>query len=156
MTRSPEDIAAAKQKNEARLKLYNEVVDQANLRKLLLSDVSFKINREMDVSSEKPRKAIDGRMVSFSKDPESNAIAATIEWSITMKVGRKLYAKCIAVYHVIYDGFSIEDEEILELFAFNVGRPATYTYFRSLFATLDWAAELRLPPLPVMKFFPKV
>lgn len=158
MSSSNEKTAAqeAKLKNDARLKLYNKVVDEAKLRKLLLSELTFKVNREIDTNAVKPKMGFSGRMVEFSSDLESGTIAATIEWSVLLKSGRRTFAKCAARYHVIYDGFTIRDEEILERFAFNVGRPATYTYFRTLFASLDWASELRNPPLPVVKFFPKV
>lgn len=156
MARDKEDATAAKERNEARLQLYNQVVTDARLRKLMLSDLTFKVNRELDVSSSKPTMQFEGILAAFSFDAEAKAIAATIEWIATQKQGRKVYSKCAAQYHIIYDGFTVEDEDILERFAFNVGRPATYTYFRALFASLDWAAELRNPPLPVVKFFPKI
>jgi hypothetical protein len=48
-------------------------------------------------------------------------------------------------------GFS---EDIIKMFIDHVGKTATYAYFRALFAQLDWSANLRSPPLPVLSFLP--
>lgn len=156
MAKTAEQVAEAKERNEARLKLYNKAASEARLEKLMLSDLTFKVNRELESATTKPSMAFDSQLIAFSYDDTAKAAAATIEWSATQRVGRKIFSKCTAQYHIIYSGFSIGDEDIIARFVFNVGRPATYTYFRSLFATLDWAAELRNPPLPVVTFFPKI
>ncbi|MCY1642112.1 hypothetical protein [Methylorubrum sp. SL192] len=145
---------------EERRRKYNRAVRQANLVTILLSKIDFKVNRDV----KRPAKgegnssvpSYGGKLVKFQYNDEAKAFIASVAWTVEIKVGRQTYAKCLAHYDVIYNGFSDVDEEIVELFAENVARPATYTYFRALFASLDWSSELRLPPLPVIKFHPKV
>lgn len=153
-------VSGASPDPEERRRKYNRAVRQANLVTILLSKIDFKVNREIKrpVKSDerKSTPSYGGKLVKFQFNEEAKAFIASVAWTVELKVGRQTYSKCVAHYDVIYNGFSDIDEEIVELFAENVARPATYTYFRALFASLDWSAELRLPPLPVIKFHPKV
>lgn len=140
---------------EARRAHYNRTVREANLRAILLSSLKFDVRRSV-TGSEKRTPAYRGRLAKFAFDEEKGAAFALVEWEVVIRVGRRVLAKCTAQYDVLYDGFTVKDAEIVQLFAENVARPATYSYFRALYANLDWAAELRAPPLPVVKFYPKV
>jgi hypothetical protein len=139
---------------------YNRAVREARLVTILLSKVDFNVNREIPRpsrdNSDRPNLSFGGTMSNFFFDEEKKVCIARVEWKVELKSGRQKFAKCTATYDVMYDGFGDVDEAIIRLFAENVAQPATYSYFRSLFASLDWSADLRLPPLPIVKFHPKV
>jgi hypothetical protein len=163
MAKEPsKDLAAAdaSPNPEERRRKYNKAVRQANLVTILLSKIDFKVNRRIapDEKASRPvgKPSFGGRLADYQYDEETKACLASVAWTVEIKAGRQTYAKCVAQYDVIYDGFTEVDEDIIQLFAENVARPATYSYFRALFASLDWSSGLRLPPLPVMKFHPKV
>ncbi|MEE8630222.1 MULTISPECIES: hypothetical protein [Methylobacterium] len=145
---------------EERRRKYNKAVRQANLVNILLSRVDFKVNRDVrppvrGAENSSP-PSYGGKLAKFTYFEEEKACFATVVWTVEIKSERRTYAKCVAQYDVIYNGFTEVDNSIIELFAENVARPATYSYFRALFANLDWSSDLRLPPLPVVKFHPKV
>jgi hypothetical protein len=143
---------------QERIRRYNKTVREAQLVTVLLSSVKFDVKRHVWVRTreQKPKHAYDGSLKYFSLDTEKKTAFASVEWQVSLKVGGKLLAKCSAIYDVIYDQFSETDETILRAFVENVARPTTYAYFRALYASLDWAADMRSPPLPVIKFMPKV
>lgn len=142
--------------NERRLNLYNKIVTEANLAKLILTKVDYQVNHSVMASDKEPSLKYHGSLVEFDHDKDAGAIIAGIKWTADIRCGRKKALHFVANYVVIYDGFSTDDAGILERFADNVARPASYSYFRSLFATLDWASDLRTKPLPVVKFFPRI
>lgn len=138
---------------------YNRAVRTADLSAILLRDVKFKVDKALAPNRDRPTKMTgqcNGSMIGLAVDEETGALTASIEWGVELKAGKKRVASCKAVYDVVYNGFSEVDDKIVGLFAENVARPACYAYFRSLYASMDWAAELRFPPLPVVRFNPKV
>jgi hypothetical protein len=140
---------------EKRRANYNRAVRTSRLVNILLSGVDFKVNRTVGDPSG-GRASYGGEIKKFFFDPEEGVILCNVEWTVEIKVGRKRFLKCAAVYDVIYDRFKDIDEEIARIFAENVARPACYAYFRALFAQLDWSADIGSPPLPMVKFQPKV
>jgi hypothetical protein len=135
---------------------YNQIVREAQLAVLLLSKVDFKVNRSVAAEEGASKLSYAGRLVEIAHMREQGACGAGVEWLVEIKKGRKQLARCTARYDIIYDGFDSYDDEIVAVFVENVAQPATYTYFRALFANLDWSAELHTPPLPVIKFYPKI
>lgn len=140
---------------EERRNLYNRVVREARLVQILLTKVNFQVDRNL-FGLENAKLVYGGKTSYFKYDQESSSCSIGINWSVKMQSGKRSAVKCTANYDIIYDGFTVNNEEVLQIFADNVARAATYSYFRSLYASLDWAAELRSPPLPVLKLFPKV
>lgn len=141
---------------QERRQSYNRAVREARLVKIVLSAVKFGVKRSVPFSEASVRKlSYGGEVVEFAV-VKKNALGASIKWSVNIKSGRKQVATCMATYNIVYDNFSSLDDETARLFAENVAQPATYAYFRALYANLDWSAELRSPPLPVIKFHPKI
>lgn len=155
-------VVSAEQKEADALKRradYNRAVRTAELNSILLRDLKFKVDRKAAPVRGQPVKMTgecNGAMIGLRVDEESGAMTASIEWGVELKVAKKRVASCKAVYDVVYNGFAEVDDDVVGLFAENVARPACYAYFRSLYASMDWAAELRFPPLPVVRFNPKV
>lgn len=150
--------ASEQEDGEARRRRYNKAVRQARLVAILLTSVKFSANRGVDWDGDFSsfNMNYNGEVSRLHFDAEKGALFARIEWDVNIKCKRKSYAKCVAEYDVIYNGFSADCTDVVDTFAESVARPASYAYFRSLFSTLDWGAELRLPPLPVFKVQPKV
>jgi hypothetical protein len=154
--KQPEVLPAASDPQERRVK-YNRAVREAQLVALFLSRVDFKVKREnMLDHNQPPRLSYSSGRKNFTFEKTRGACFISIQWHVEIKTGRKQIAKCSAVYDLIYDGFTTTDEEIIKLFAKNVAESTSYTYFRALYASLDWSAELRSPPLPIIKFQPRV
>jgi len=145
-----------KVENDRRLKVYNRIVADANLAKLVLTKVDYQVHHDVANSGREPTLNYKGELVEFDHNKEIGAIMAGVKWTADVRCGRKKAVHFVANYVVIYEGFTTEETELLERFADNVARPATYSYFRALFANLDWASDLRTTPLPVVKFFPKI
>lgn len=146
-----------KAENERRLKVYNRIVADANLAKLVLTKVDYQVNHDVAATIDRePALNFKGELEEFDHNKEIGAIMAGVKWTADIRCGRKKYVHFVAKYVVIYDGFSTDETALLERFADNVARPATYSYFRALFANLDWASDIRATPLPVVKFFPKI
>jgi hypothetical protein len=136
---------------------YNRAVREARLVTILLSSLKFDVVRKSGRPKDEVLKSsYAGQVVDASLDRDLGALAVTVRWTVNIKAGRKKYSSCTAEYDIIYDKFSDIDEEIAFVFAENVAQPATYAYFRALYASLDWSAGLKNPPLPVIKFHPKI
>ena len=142
--------------SEERRRLYNETVRKANLLDIYLSKLEFDVDRVQLSKSPEPSLNYGSAIDRFLYDQETGSFLVSVKWRVDMKHGRKSVSKCVAIYDIMYDGLVTSNDEVLKIFADNVATSATYSYFRSLFATLDWSAQLRLPPLPVLKLFPKV
>jgi len=142
---------------EERRRHYNRAVREARLVTILLSSFSFNVDRELEqppMSEWKP--SFDGELEMFDFNRATKTLASRVSWNVEIKIKRKKYVKCEAQYDVVYDGFSDLSDEIAVLISENLARPATYAYFRALFASVDWAANIGVPPLPIIKFHPKV
>jgi hypothetical protein len=140
---------------EQRRANYNRAVRTSRLANILLSALEFKVNREITEPSG-GRASYGSEIKKFFFDPEDGVLLSNVEWTVEIKVGRRRYIRCSATYDIVYDGFKDIDEEVARLFAENVARPACYSYFRALYAHLDWSADIGSPPLPVVKFQPRV
>jgi hypothetical protein len=141
---------------ESRRLEYNRAVRDANLASLVLSDVKFHVDRTVELGEDPPELGYAGRVSNFGYDEESGNCLIEVTWSVDIKQEEAILAECQVSYHMAYDGFSQVDAEVVRLVAENLARPATYAYFRALYASLDWAAQLGTPPLPIMKFMPRL
>ena len=136
---------------------YNRVVRQARLISIILDNVDFDIKPEAvaaDKASIKRNISSDAQLVSF--DSEDGSCFAKIVWKVDVHHNRKKIVKCKASYVVMYDNIKECPNEVVNIFVENVARPATYAFFRALYAHLDWSAGLASPPLPVVRYLPKV
>ncbi len=135
---------------------YNRAVREARLVTIVLTSVKFEVKRKTMTTEQTKRQFIYGGEVKQFAILQEKVLGASIKWTVTIKSDRKTLSFCSATYDIIYDRFSSLDDEIGELFAENVAQPATYAYFRALYANLDWSADFHSPPLPVIKFHPKI
>ncbi len=87
---------------------------------------------------------------------EDGTCVANVAWEVHFKYKTRTAVKCTASYLISYEGMKGCTEETVGLFVENVGKTATYAYFRALYAHLDWSANLGSPPLPVIQLQPKV
>lgn len=141
---------------EIRRNNYNRVVREARIVSVILADLTFNVDPEAYAASDKKKRSYNSSIVHFFYDSEKGVFLAGVRWIVKTKVGRKTLVNCSAVYNVVYDSISDVDEDVVRVFADSVGRATVYGYFRGLFAHLDWSANLRTPPLPVVRFNPKV
>ncbi|UXN61560.1 hypothetical protein [Phyllobacterium zundukense] len=145
------EIAGPSDQKKDRLEKYSHVVGVAQLRAVQVTSVEFNVKPEF-FSDEADRSlgyvVIKGGQ-QFSH--EDCVAMAFIGFEVAAKTGRKKTLVCKAEYAVTYDNLVDCDEEATMVFLNRVAVFACYPYFRSLFATLDWAAATSLPPLPVHK-----
>lgn len=136
---------------------YNKVVRLAKLSSLLLENIDFKISPDaLTVKSSELERDLNVKAKILGYDSESGDCVASIVWSIEIRKKRKRVVKCSAGYVVIYGEIKNCPEDMVQMFIDHVGKTATYAYFRALYAHLDWSANLRSPPLPVLHIQPSV
>lgn len=145
----------AQEKDSSRLASYDEVVSKASLNDIQLMDLNFNIQPEFFSESSKRKLAYHVEKKASHFDPDAGIAAAFISMEVKGVVGRKKVLSCKALYSIVYDNLLSCDQEAVEAFLRRVAQFTCYPYFRSLFASLDWAAGLRLPPLPVHKEAPR-
>lgn len=150
------DAVAARQK---RIANYNRAVRVAEIVTIALSELKFKVSQENAPEPEEGKKlkpSYNGRLNNIAFDAEKGLLIVSVEWIVEIKAGRKVFSKCSAVYDVFYKGMQGFDEDTIDLYAENVARPTSYSYFRALYASLDWSAGIASPPLPIIKLHPRV
>ncbi|MEJ2378559.1 MAG: hypothetical protein P8Y71_25315 [Pseudolabrys sp.] len=106
-------------------------------------------------------KALLTRTIAPKSKVMSSGIAdgrcvANIIWEVSFKYKKKAVMRCTASYMISYDGIRDCSEDTVTLFVQHVGKVATYAYFRSLYAQLDWAAGIGSDPLPIFQLQPKI
>ncbi len=136
---------------------YNRLVRQAKLVSVLLEKLDFKAHPEaMGVAKSLLARDLVAKTKVMSTGTEDGTCVANIVWNISLRFKRRVVAKCEASYVIIYEGTKDFSDETVNLFVDNVGKVATYAYFRALYAHVDWSANLASPPLPILQFQPKV
>lgn len=116
-----------------------------------MMSVSFKVKAEFFSEDEKRALSYVVKNGVHHFSTEDGAAMMFVSFNVTAQTGRKKTLACEAEYVVTYDGLNDCDDDAVEAFLGRVAPFACYPYFRSLFATLDWAATTGLPPLPVHK-----
>lgn len=137
---------------------YNRLVRTARLSNLLLESLTYKVqpeaiggvNKAMLVRNIAPKTTI------LSPGIDDGHCVANIVWEVTFRFKRRTVMKCAASYIISYEGIKDCSEETVTIFVEHVGKVATYAYFRSLYAQLDWASMSASEPLPVLQLHPKL
>jgi hypothetical protein len=138
-----------------RIRQYNKATRLAQLSSILLQKVDFQISPDAlrsDPSELKRELGAETEIINY--EPDAGDCVAAIRWNIVLRYKRKKVASCKTSYIVVYREVKGFSEDIIKTFIDHVGKTATYAYFRALYAHLDWSANLRSPPLPVMSFLP--
>jgi hypothetical protein len=107
------------------------------------------------------KESLLGRSISptskmLSYGLEDGTCVASVTWEVTFKYKSRNLMKCTASYIISYDGIKDCSEDAVSTFIDNVGKTATYAYFRALYAHFDWAASIGSQPLPVLQLQPKL
>jgi len=136
---------------------YNRLVREARLANLVLEGLNFKINAEaLGVNKALLNRTIAPKTKVMSPGTADGTCVANIVWEVTFRFKRRTVMKCMASYIISYEGIKDCSEETATIFVENVGKVATYAYFRALFAQLDWSATLGFEPLPILQLQPKL
>ena len=139
---------------------YNDIVVRAELATVQLCSLSFNVKDTFfsERNKKRPRISYSIKSSEYIFDDNQDYAAVKIDCIVTAKGSRSSnILVCKAVYLVAYKNLSGCDENVVKAFLGRVGRFAGYPYFRSLFASLDWNAGTRMPPLPILKqFAPKL
>lgn len=140
---------------EARRSDYNKLVISARLLGLILEKVEFKILPDA-VSADKStlKRHFSPKTKIMSTGLDDGICVANITWDVGFKLKNKTVVKCVASYIISYAGVRDCTADGVTVFLENVGKVATYAYFRALYAQLDWSANLGSDPLPVIQFLP--
>ncbi|MCP1199850.1 hypothetical protein [Notoacmeibacter sp. MSK16QG-6] len=131
---------------------YNAAVASSELKSIMLTDVSFNVKPDFFSQDLEKQKLVSNIEQSEPLHEEGEDIGVSfVEFKVSSREGRKQNLVCKARYAVIYGGFSQCNAKEVKHFLSRVGTFACYPYFRSLFANLNWSANVELPPLPVLK-----
>lgn len=154
-TEAAAEARSLKEIYEARKDDYNKLVTNARLRALILENVDFKITPEA-LSAEKSvlKRQLVPKTKIMSLGLDDGTCMANVIWEVTFKLKNKNVVRCSASYIISYDGVQECSADGVTVFLENVGKVATYAYFRALYSQLDWSATLGSDPLPVIQFLP--
>jgi hypothetical protein len=140
---------------EARRTDYNKLVDSARLLALILEKVDFKIQpNALNADKSELKRRLFPKTKIMSTGLDDGTCVANIIWEVDIKRKNKNVVKCIASYIISYQGVKDCSADGVTVFLENVGKVATYAYFRALYSQLDWGANLNSEPLPVIQFLP--
>lgn len=137
-------------KPEVSAELYNQVVDAAELSSVQMVNLKFDVKPSF-FKSKKREFHYDGSIKYIDFDAENgNAIALT-NFIVEARSGKSKILVCKADYICAYNSIVDCDKAAIDTYLRRVAIFAAYPYFRSLFASLDWAASTSMPILPVMR-----
>lgn len=129
---------------------YNEVVGSARLLTIQLTGSRFLVNPEYYTSKLKQKLSFNYAAESTDYDEVEKVVVGRFRFSCEAKGGRKKLLTVSAQYVVMYEVHEGADGRATEAFCDRVGIFAAYPYFRALAAHFAWAANAKLPPLPVI------
>jgi hypothetical protein len=149
---SPEGEAVQRRRAD-----YNRLVRTARLGGLLLEKVDFRMVPDiLSIKGSLLTRSITPTTTVMSSGVEDGTCVANVIWEVAFRYKAKSLVKCKASYIISYDGIENVSDETVGIFIENVGKTATYAYFRALYAHLDWSANIGSQPLPVLQLQPKL
>jgi hypothetical protein len=140
-------------------KKYNAVVQSADLVDIRLTSSKFDIKREYhllkrseaDEEKRSLKLGMSGSLIEFKYVNTEGLMVGNFEWSAFGTKGRKRLISVTARYLVIYRAAKDLEDLYVGAFLENVGKFASFPYFRSLVATYSAAASADLPILPILR-----
>ncbi|MBN9335791.1 hypothetical protein [Devosia sp.] len=130
---------------------YNAVVRDADLQAVQLLNISFEVEPAFFGDKAKRKLDVKIELGQSDFDQEKGAVVAAVKLVVSVKKSRTTALHSKAEYLVVYENLAGHNPAAVKQFVDRVAPFACYPYFRSVFATLDWAAGTKLPPLPVHK-----
>lgn len=140
-------------------KKYNAVIQSAELVDIRLTSSKFDVKDEYYLlkrgGKNENKKVLKfemgGTLVEFDYLDTEGLVFGHFEWSAFGNKGRRRLLSIKSRYLVIYTAAKDLEAPYVEAFLANVGRFASFPYFRSLVATYSAAASADLPILPVLR-----
>lgn len=134
---------------------YNKLAKQARLLAIILEKLDFKIFPEaLSADKSELTRQFSPKTEIMSAGLDDGTCMANVTWQVTFKKKKKVVVRCAASYIISYGNVKECSAEGVTIFLENVGKIATYSYFRALYSQLDWGANLGSEPLPVIQFLP--
>lgn len=150
MARTAKPVSSASADDH--IEQYNDVVDRAEISAVQLLNIDFDVSPRYYANERKENIiGYEVRTEESFYDQKEGFAACLVSFDVEAKDDEGPTLECKARYTVSYRISKPCDEKSVKVFLDRVGVFACYPYFRGLFANLDWAANTRLPPLPVHK-----
>jgi hypothetical protein len=153
----PEPSVETPEVRQQRRNDYNRLVRTARLTSMLLENVDFKTKPE-SVGTNKSLLSRDlgANAKVLSSGSEDGTCVANIEWTVKYSFKSRAVVRCSASYIVSYEGMKGFSDEVIGIFVDTNSKSITYSYFRALYAHIDWSANLGSAPLPIVQLQAKV
>ena len=136
---------------------YNRLVRTAKLISILLEKIDFGARTEsVGISKSLLRRELNANATVLSSGVADNTCIANIQWSVKYTYQKRVVVKCVASYIVSFEGMKDFSDEVVRIFVDTNAKAVTYSYFRALYAHLDWSANLGSAPLPIVQLQAKV
>lgn len=136
---------------------YNRLVRIAKLTSIFLEKNDFSVRSEaVGLSKSLLKRELIANAVVLASGSSDGICVAKIEWAVKYAYQKRVIVKCTTSYIVSFDGMKDFSEEVIGIFVETNAKAVTYSYFRALFAHLDWSANLGSAPLPIVQLQAKV
>jgi hypothetical protein len=140
-------------------KKYNAVVQSAELLEIRLTLSKFDVkseyyllkHKEADADKSHAKLGMGGALLESNYVKQEGLTFGNFEWFASSTKGRKRLLSIKSRYLVVYAVAKDLEDAYVQAFLANVGKFATFPYFRSLVATYNAAASADLPILPVLR-----
>jgi hypothetical protein len=129
---------------------YNRVVHKAELLTIQLTTSKFDIHADFYAPDTSTKLAFNKSEPIVEFLGEQHVVLGRFGFDCVAKRGKRYILRASAEYLVAYKVPEGSDKRAAELFCEKVGIYAAYPYFRALVAHLAWAANAKLPPMPLI------
>jgi len=133
---------------------YNNIVASSSLEDIRLVSSSFDVTPEYFLTKNKEENfnlSYDFKITMAEYDADDGFLAGCFEWTAVGKVGRKNVIKIKTAYMIVYTCEKGLERQYPLAFMNQVGRFATFPYFRATVGQYSAASGADLPILPVLK-----
>ena len=147
------DLEQAAKKQKIDSKAYNELVANASMVDIRLTESTFSVkpeyyeNKDDDLLKYHATRGVSD--VSFGEP--SSFFHATVAFEVAVKLGKKKVLSSKAEYLVVFCSAADVDKSVVGPYVNKVAVHSAYPYFRQLVASQSWASETDLPLLPIIK-----
>lgn len=149
--------SSAEDEGAVRRQKYNKLARTAQLGNIFLVGVKYDVKPEIfSFDPAELHRIFNHKILNLSSISDDGVCVAQLQWVATVKIGKKNVVRCVADYVLTYSNIHDVDHDILRVYIDAVAAATSYSYFRGLYAQLDWGSGVGSPPLPTMQFFPKV
>jgi hypothetical protein len=136
---------------------YNRLVRTAKLTSILLEKIDFDARTEsVGISKSLLKRELNAYSTVLSSGVTDGACIANVQWRVKYTYQKRIIVKCSASYIVSFEGMKDFSDEVVGIFVKTNAKGMTYSYFRALYAHLDWSANLGSAPLPIVQLQAKV